>query len=75
MEPVVVTRNGKAVAVLPAVTGDDETERLVPAHSPKFQSLLDKSRRPIEDTGGIPHDQFWREVKGEARKPLHTDGP
>ena len=66
--PVVVTRNGKAVAVLLAVTDDDELERLVLAHSPKFQALLDKSRRQIEETGGIPHEQFWREVKAESRE-------
>src|SRR5207248_991033 len=66
--PVVVTRNGKAVAVLLAVTDDDELERLVLAHSPKFQALLDKSRRQIEETGGIPHEQFWREVEAEARQ-------
>ena len=72
--PVVVTRNGKAVAVLLAVSDDDELERLVLAHSPKFQALLDKSRRRIEETGGIPHNQFWREVKAEARKPKHANG-
>jgi prevent-host-death family protein len=70
--PVIVTRNGKAVAVLLAVTDDDELERLVLAHSPKFQALLDKSRRQIEQTGGIPHEQFWREVKTEARKSPKT---
>src|SRR6185295_19600998 len=68
--PVVVTRNGKAVAVMIAVTDDDELERLVLAHSPKFQALLEKSRRQIEETGGIPHEQFWREVKAEGRKSL-----
>ena len=73
--PVVVTRNGKAVAVLLAVTDDDELERLVLAHSPKFQALLDKSRRQIEETGGIPHEQFWREVKARARKPADKNGP
>ena len=72
--PVVVTRNGKAVAVLLAVTDDDELERLVLAHSRKFQALLDKSRRQIEGTGGIPHEQFWREVKAEARKRTDTNG-
>jgi len=70
--PVVVTRNGKAVAVLLAVTDDDELERLVLAHSPKFQALLDKSRRQIEETGGIPHDQFWREVQAESREAAGT---
>ena len=43
--PVIVTRNGRAVAVLLAVTDEDELERLVLAHSPKFQALLEKSRR------------------------------
>ena len=64
--PVVVTRNGKAVAVLVAVTDDGELERLVLAHSPRFQALLDKSRRHIEETGGIPHEVFWREVEAEG---------
>jgi prevent-host-death family protein len=66
--PVIVTRNGKAVAVLLAVTDDDELERLILAHSPKLHALLDKSRRQIDDTGGIPHDDFWREVKAESRE-------
>src|SRR5436305_8364824 len=73
--PVVVTRNGKPVAVLLAVTDDDELERLVLAHSPKFQALLDKSRRQIEETGGIPHEQFWREVEAETRQDASTGKP
>src|SRR5262245_42416386 len=64
--PVIVTRNGKAVAVLLAVTDEDELERLILGHSPKFQRILQKSRRQIEDTGGIPHDEFWRAVKAKA---------
>src|SRR4029077_19061261 len=66
--PVVVTRNGKAVAVLLAVTDDDELERLVLAHSTKFPASLDKSRRQIEEKGGIPHDVFWQELKAESYK-------
>src|ERR1700694_906830 len=66
--PVIVTRNGKAVAVLLAVTDEDELERLALAHSPRFQALLDKSRRQIEETGGIPHDVLWREVEAESRE-------
>src|SRR6266404_3831467 len=65
--PIVVTRNGKAVAVLLAVTDEDELERLVLAHSPKFQALLDKSRRQIEETGGITHEQFWGDVEAQSR--------
>jgi prevent-host-death family protein len=73
--PVIITRNGKAVAVLLAVTDEDELERLVLAHSPKFQALLDKSRRQIEETGGIPHDVFWREVKAESREEARRGKP
>jgi prevent-host-death family protein len=72
--PVVVPRNGKAVAVLLAVTDGDELERLVLAHSPKFQAILDKSRHQIDKTGGIPHEQFWREVKAETREPADKNG-
>ena len=72
--PVVITRNGKAAAVLLAVTDEEELERLVLAHSPKFQSLLDKSRRQIEKTGGIPHDVFWRQVKAETSKADKAKG-
>src|SRR5438477_2399850 len=70
--PVIVTRNGKAVAVLLAVTDEDELERLVLAHSPRFQAVLEKSRRQIEKSGGIPHDVFWREVDAENAEPPDT---
>lgn len=73
--PVVVTRKGKAIAVLVAVTDEEELERLVLAHSPKFQALLDKSRRQIEDSGGIPHEQFWREVEAESQKDARPAKP
>jgi hypothetical protein len=38
------------------------------AHSPKFQAILEKSRRQIEETGGIPYDLFWRDVEAENRE-------
>ncbi len=68
--PVVVTRNGKAVAVLLAVADEDELERLLLAHSRKFQALLAASRRQIEQKGGVAHDQFWREVESESRETI-----
>ena len=39
--PVIVTRNGRAVAALIAVE-DDDLEQLVLAHTPKFQAILDQ---------------------------------
>ena len=57
--PVVVTRNGRPVAVITGVTDADDLERLVLAHTPRFRRLLDASERRIAETGGIPHDEFW----------------
>ena len=45
--PVVITRNGKAVAVLIAPVNDDDVENLVVARSPRLQKLLNKSRASI----------------------------
>ena len=46
--PVIITRNGKAAAVLLAPKDDDDLERLMLVHSRRFQSLLAKSRRSIK---------------------------
>ncbi len=64
--PVVVTRNGKPVAVLLAVHDEDEIERLVLAYSRRFQGLLRAARKQIRESEGIAHEDFWREVEAEA---------
>lgn len=63
--PVVVTRNGKAVAALVAVGDDEELERLLMAHSPKLQAILAAARQRIQEGKGIPHEQFWERVEKE----------
>jgi prevent-host-death family protein len=63
--PVVVTRNGKPVAVLLAVTDEEDLERLMMAHSPRLQAILNAARQRIEAGQGIPHEQFWAEVEAE----------
>jgi transcriptional regulator with XRE-family HTH domain len=42
--------------------------RMQPRKRRNIQALLDKSRRQIEKTGGIPHDVIWREVRAEGGK-------
>ena len=64
--PVIVTRNGKPVAVLIAMQDEEEIERLVLAYSPRFQDLLQMAKKQIEESGGIPHEDFWSEVEQEA---------
>ncbi len=60
--PVVITRNGKAVAVLVAPTDDDDLESLLLSRSPRFQKLLERSRASIKEGKGLSHDDFWRAV-------------
>jgi len=60
--PVIITRNGKAAAVLLAPKDDDDLERLMLVHSRRFQSLLAKSRRSIKARKGVAHDEFWKTV-------------
>ena len=66
--PVIITRNGKAVAVLIAPQDDDDLERLVLSRSPRFQAFLSKSRRNIQAGHGLPADEFWRTVKQRTAK-------
>ena len=65
--PVIITRNGRAAAVLLAPKNDDALERLMLAHSRRFQSLLDKSRRSIKAGKGVAHDEFWKTVARRHR--------
>jgi len=66
--PVVVTRNGKAVAVLLSVDSDEELEDIVLANSPKFQEVVAKARDQLARGEGIPHDEFWGDL-GQAVRP------
>jgi prevent-host-death family protein len=65
--PVVVTRNGKPVAVLVGVDDEEALERMVFAHLPRLRSILDAANARIEAGQGIPHEEFWR--RAEARNP------
>ena len=51
---IVITRNGKAVAVLLVPTDDnDDLERLLLARSPQVQSILNRSRKSIAQGKGL----------------------
>jgi prevent-host-death family protein len=63
--PVVVTRDGRPVAVLVGTQDEDEIERLLMAYSPQLREILDQARKRIEEGGGIPHDEFWAQVEAE----------
>jgi prevent-host-death family protein len=72
--PVVITRNGRAVAVLLAPRDDDDLERLLLARSPRFQALLDKSRQSIRGGKGLGRDEFWEAVEGQGDEQAGEEG-
>jgi prevent-host-death family protein len=66
--PVVITRNGKAVAVLLVPDDDEDLERLILARSPRFQALLSRSRQSLANGKGLSHEDFWQAVAKRQRK-------
>ncbi|MFV1968288.1 MAG: type II toxin-antitoxin system Phd/YefM family antitoxin [Pirellulaceae bacterium] len=70
--PVVVTRNGRPVAVLLGVTDEDELERLVLAYSPKLRGILDAARERIREGEGIRHEEFWEDVESASKRKKGT---
>ncbi len=69
--PVVVTRNGRPVAVIVGVQDEDEIERLLMAYSPRLQAILEKSRKQIREGDVLSHEEFWAEVaasRGRRRR-------
>ncbi len=61
--PVVITRNGKVAAVLLVPFDDDDLEQLMLGRSPRFQAMLDRSRRSIEAGKGLSEKAFWAAVR------------
>jgi prevent-host-death family protein len=75
--PVVVTRNGRAVAVIVGVQDEEEVERLLMAYSPRLRAIVEASRKQIREGDVLNHEEFWAEVeatraserRGRKRKP------
>ena len=61
--PVVVTKNGRAVAVLLTVKDDDDLERILLANSPKLRKILDAAEKRIQATGGLSHEDIWNTIE------------
>ena len=61
--PIIVTKNGKPVAVLLAMHDEDEIERMLLAYSPKFQRILHLAEQQTQAGEGISHDEFWQDLE------------
>ena len=65
---MVITRNGKAAAVLLVPYDDDDLERLLLGRSPRFQAMLDRSRQSIKEGKGLSEEAFWEAVRKRAHE-------
>src|SRR5713226_4229825 len=70
--PVVVTRNGRPVAVIVGVQDEDEIERLLMAYSPQLRAILERSRQQFREGKWLREEDFWAQMaetppKGPAK--------
>ena len=61
--PVIITRNGRPAAVLLPVLDEEDLERLLLAYNPKFRQLIEAADNRIQESGGIPHEEFWETIE------------
>ena len=66
--PVIVTKNGRPVAALIGLGEEDDLERLVLAHTPRFRELVDAAERRISSQSGLEHEDFWKSVESKGKK-------
>jgi prevent-host-death family protein len=64
--PIVITSNGKAIAVLIAPIDDDDLENLLLSHSSELQNILNQSRQSIKMGKGLTTDTFWARVENSV---------
>ena len=61
--PVVVTRNGRPVAVIVGVHDEDEIERLLMAYSPRLRAILERSRQQFREGKWLSEEEFWSQFE------------
>jgi prevent-host-death family protein len=61
--PVVVTRNGRPVAVIVGTQDEDEIERLLMAYSPRLRAILERSRQQFREGQWLSEEEFWAQFK------------
>ena len=60
---VVITKNGKATAVLLSINSDDQLEQILLSQSSMLKKLLDKSEKQIASGHKTKHKDFWNELE------------
>jgi prevent-host-death family protein len=66
--PVVITRNGKAVAALVSVADEEEIERLLMSHSPRLRTILSQARKRVRSGQRLSHEEVWRKSARNGKR-------
>ena len=61
--PIVVTKNGKPVALITPILEDDDLDSLLLAHNRRFNKLLNDAWEQAKSGDVLTSDQFWAEIK------------
>ena len=64
---IVVTRNGKPVALLTRIRDEDDLENLLLTHDRRFSRLLTQARDRVYAGRYLTNEQFWQELR--RRRP------
>jgi prevent-host-death family protein len=65
--PLIITRNGKPAVVLLIPQDEDDLERLMLSRLPRFQAVLNQSRKSIKQGKGLAESAFWATMKKRAQ--------
>jgi antitoxin (DNA-binding transcriptional repressor) of toxin-antitoxin stability system len=66
VEPVIITRDGRPIAALVAVDGEEDLERFTQVRPPRLQRLLEDAYQRIKRGEGMSEDEFWKAVERDA---------
>lgn len=74
--PVVITKNGKAVAVIMPISDEDDLDTLLLVNNPRFIGLLEEARERVRRQDGVKSDDFWAELKRrrDTKPPIGKGG-
>lgn len=61
-EPVLVTRDGRPVAIIVGIQNQDELQQLPEVAPPQLQAILTESRSQVHSGETLTHEEFWKQI-------------
>ena len=74
-DPVLITKNGKPIAMVVGVDEGGEFERYLMSRSPKLNAILSAAEKRFDAGQGIPDGEFWAEMLAKKPCPPRTRRP